>query len=63
MLGNSGFDATRVGAFLTFDLPITPRLPLEVTLSAGHQFVGSNGTSGTGGGEGTYVGVSFVSVF
>lgn len=63
VLGNSGFDATRVGAFLTFDLPITQRLPLEVTLSAGHQFVGSNSTSGSGGGDGTYVGISFVSVF
>ncbi len=64
-LGNAGFDATRVGGFLTFDLPITPSLPLEITLSAGHQFVGGSGstTTGSGGGEGTYVGVSVSSVF
>lgn len=63
--GNSGFDATRVGGFVTFDLPIVPAMPLELTISAGHQFIsGSGGTStGSGGGEGGYVGVAVVSVF
>ena len=70
-LGNVGFDATRVGGFLTFDLPVTPNLPLEVTLSGGYQFVGgsddSSGGAGTGGGagggEGAYFGLSVSSVF
>ncbi len=66
--GNEGFDATRVGGFLTFDLPIAPTLPLEITLSAGHQFVSGNGSSGSGssgsgGGEGAYFGISVSSVF
>lgn len=63
-LGNKGFDATRVGGFVTFDLPLIPRLPLEVSLSAGHQFVsGNSGVGSTGGGEGTYFGMSFTSLF
>jgi Cellulose biosynthesis protein BcsS len=66
-LGNSGFDATRVGGFFTFDVKITPTLPLELTISAGHQFVSgdSNGGSlgGSSGGEGAYVGVSVTSIF
>lgn len=63
-LGNQGFDATRVGGFLTFDLKITPKLPLEVTLYAGHQFVaGSSGATGASGGEGEYFGLSLTSLF
>lgn len=63
--GNAGFDATRVGGFITFDFPVTPHLPLEVTLSTGHQFVkdSNGGVSGSGGGEGTYFGISVSSVF
>jgi hypothetical protein len=55
--GNEDFDAQRLGAFLTFQVPLSPRTPLEVTLAAGHQFVGdskSGTTTSTGGGEGTY---------
>lgn len=63
-LGNQGFDATRVGGFMTFDLKLSPRLPLEVTLYAGHQFVGGNGgATGASGGEGEYVGFSLTSLF
>ena len=65
-LGNQGFDATRVGAFMTFDLKISPKLPLEVTLYAGHQFVagsGNGGATGASGGEGEYFGLSLTSLF
>lgn len=63
-LGNTGFDATRLGGFLTFDLKLSPKLPLEVTIYAGHQFVAGAGTAtGASGGEGEYVGFSLTSLF
>lgn len=64
-LGNQGFDATRLGGFMTFDLKLSPKLPLEVTLYAGHQFVGGNTGTATGasGGEGEYFGFSLTSLF
>lgn len=63
-LGNKSFDATRVGGFVTFDLALVPKLPLEVSISAGHQFVnGNSGVGSTSGGEGTYFGMAFTSVF
>lgn len=62
-LGNKGFDATRVGGFVTFDLPLTRANIFEVTVSAGRQFLGSNSSGGSSGGEGTYVGVSLSTVF
>lgn len=69
-MGNVDFDATRVGGFVTFDINLTPKVPLEITLSAGHQFSGNsdnNGTSsstgGLGGSEGTYGSITVVSVF
>ena len=57
--GDVEFDAQRLGGFLTFDLKLIPRMPLEVTLSAGHQWVSDTGGGGgtvtsVGGGEGTY---------
>lgn len=61
-LGNKGFDATRVGGFVTFDLPLTRSNIFEVTASAGRQSLGSN-SGGASGGEGTYVGVSVSTVF
>lgn len=61
-MGNVGFDASRVGGFVTFDLPLIPKMPLETTLSIGHQSVDGN-SNGSGGGDGTYVGVAFTSVF
>ena len=71
-LGSESFDAQRVGAFFTFDLNIAPRMPIEVTLSGGYQFIGDdnngngangNGAFGSGGGEGVYGGIVFVAVF
>jgi hypothetical protein len=62
--GNEDFDAQRLGAFLTFQVPLRPSTPLEVTLAAGHQFAndsksGSTTSTSTGGGEGTYGSVVF----
>jgi len=59
VVGDEDFDAQRVGGFVKFDVSLPTFRPVEVTLSAGHQFVsGSNnnngGTGGIGGGEGTY---------
>ncbi|HVY42198.1 MAG TPA: cellulose biosynthesis protein BcsS [Hyphomicrobiaceae bacterium] len=65
-MGSDSFDAQRVGAFLTFDLNLTPTMPIEVTISGGYQFVGdsNNGDSfGSGGGEGGYGGVNFTVLF
>lgn len=63
-LGNKGFEATRLGGFMTFDVKVTPKLPLELTLYAGHQFVdGAGGATGASGGEGTYFGLSLTSLF
>jgi hypothetical protein len=62
--GDVAFDAQRIGAFVVFDLKLIPNLPVEVTLSAGHQFVsGSSSAGGIGGGEGAYGTVSFSFLF
>jgi hypothetical protein len=69
VMGNTGFDAQRVGGFVTFDLKLLPgRPPVELTLSSGYQFVnGANnntsGNSGTGGGEGVYGAVVLSTTF
>jgi hypothetical protein len=58
--GGDGYDNQRVGAFVTLNTAISPRLPVEITVSGGHQFVrgdsgsGSSGSVGRGGGEGPY---------
>lgn len=63
-MGSDSFDAQRVGGFLTFDFNISPRMPLEITLSGGYQFLDDDdGTFGSGGGEGVYGGIVFVTVF
>lgn len=69
-LGSDSFDAHRLGGFVTFDLNLSPRMPIEVTLSAGYQFLDDNGGggggnfgTGSGGGEGVYGGIVFVTVF
>jgi len=61
-LGNESFDAQRVGAFATFKLP---RTSIEITFSGGHQFVSGSddGTTGTGGAEGTYGAIGFSTTF
>ena len=64
--GNEDFDAQRLGGFVMFDLNILPKMPIEVTFSAGHQFVNDSGTGGTistGGGEGAYATIVFSSAF
>jgi Cellulose biosynthesis protein BcsS len=58
VVGDEDFDAQRVGGFVMFDLQLPRFRPVEVTVSAGHQFVsgGENGgaTGGIGGSSGTY---------
>ena len=70
VLGDVGFDAQRVGAFLIFDLKPFPKMaPIEVGLSVGHQFVAGegggvvDGVGGVGGGEGTYGGIVLTLLF
>lgn len=65
VMGSDSFDAQRVGGFLTFDLNLSPRMPIEVTLSGGYQFIDADngGGFGSGGGEGAYGGIVFVTVF
>jgi hypothetical protein len=68
VMGNTGFDAQRIGGFVSFSLDtVAGRSPVEITLSSGHQFVnGSNAnsaTSGTGGGEGIYGGIALSTTF
>ena len=58
-MGDVDYDAQRLGGFVMFDVKLIPRMPFEVTLSAGHQFSGGSsstptGTGSVGGGEGNY---------
>lgn len=65
-LGNEAFDATRIGGFVMFDLPLSRTTSIEVTLSGGYQYLDGNGgatTVGSGGGEGAYFGINISSVF
>ena len=65
--GNEDFNAQRLGGFLTFQVPLRPNLPLEVTLAAGHQFVNESSSSSdstsTGGSAGTYGTIVFSTTF
>jgi hypothetical protein len=64
--GNQDFNAQRLGGFLTFQIPLRPSTPLEVTLSVGHQFVNdsNSGTEvSTGGGAGAYGTIVFSTTF
>lgn len=61
-------DSQRVGGFVTFRFNLTPAMPAELTLNAGHQFVEddddtADGFSSTSGGEGAYGGASFAFSF
>lgn len=54
-------DTERLGGFATFRFNFSPTTPAELTLNAGHQFVGESGNAGggnTSGGEGAYGGTS-----
>ena len=57
-MGDEGFDAQRLGGFVTFKLDLLPGHPsFDVTMSGGHLFLGDSngsGTGGAGGSEGTY---------
>jgi hypothetical protein len=60
VMGSDGFDAQRLGGFLSFTLDKIHDRPIEVTLSAGHHFLsGSGPVSGTSATEGTYASVTF----
>ena len=67
VMGNEGFDAQRLGGFITWhDLSIFRMRPFDLTISAGHQFVNDDNSGtigGSGGGEGTYGAISFSMVF
>ena len=67
-MGNDGFDAQRLGGFITFHglNPLRMR-PFDLTLSGGHQFQSEDSSSGlgggSGGGEGAYGAISFSMAF
>jgi len=68
VVGDDDFDAQRLGGFVRFDVQLPAWRPVEVTLSAGHQFVSgndnaNNGNGGIGGGEGTYGLLNFSMTF
>jgi Cellulose biosynthesis protein BcsS len=61
--GNEGYNGHRLGAFLSIDTKINRWVPMEITMSVGHQFIhnddSANGNDagnggGSGGGSGTY---------
>ena len=63
-LGNASFDAQRIGGFLLVRHQLTPRLPVELTLSGGYQFLDDSvGSSSFAGGEGAYGAVNFSIVY
>ena len=63
-MGNEGFDAHRIGGFVTLRVDLSPSLQSEITGYVGHQFVDDDsGTTSTRGGEGTYGGIGFSLVF
>jgi hypothetical protein len=57
-----GSEYQRLGGFVTYRFNLTPAMPAEITLNAGHQFVddedGGDGFVTSLGGEGAYGGVS-----
>jgi hypothetical protein len=69
VVGNVEFDAQRLGGFITFDIKLLPTRSVEVTLSAGHQFLSGSateangGSSSSGGGEGAYATIAFSVLF
>lgn len=66
-LGNEGYDGTRIGGFVSWTTQLNPWVPLELTLSVGHQHIreddGGGGIGASGGGNGMYGGVNFGLVF
>ena len=68
-LGNEGFDAQRLGAFVMFKLDMFgTRTPAELTVHGGYQFLsGDHGSSSfvgsSAGGEGAYVGFNLGMAF
>lgn len=62
-MGSDGFDARRVGGFVTLRFELSPAIHSEITGYVGHQFVDGDGGPSSRGGEGTYGGVGFSLVF
>ena len=56
--GGDGYDDQRVGAFAKFEIPLTKTVPLEITVSGGHQYARGSSTGGAtrglGGDDGAY---------
>jgi len=62
-MGSEGFDAHRVGGFVTLRFELSPAISSEITAYAGHQFMDGESGGSSRGGEGTYGGVGFSLVF
>lgn len=62
-MGSEGFDAQRVGGFVSVRIELSPAISSEISAHVGHQFVNDDGQNGSSGGEGTYGGVGFSLVF
>lgn len=67
LLGNEGYDSHRLGGFVSFTTQLNRLVPVEITLSAGHQFIHDSGggvnTSGSAGGSGAYGSINFSLAF
>lgn len=63
LIGNEGFDAQRIGGFLMMSHDYRAYRPVELTLSAGYQFLSDEGSASTVGGEGVYGGINLSIVF
>ena len=64
LLGSEGYDGYRIGGFVSFATKLNPWVPLELTLSAGHQHINDDDIGGgSSGGSGMYGSVNFSFVF
>ncbi len=52
--GDTGYNAQRIGGYAKYTFELTKGVPVEMSVGAGHQFVGGDGSAGFGGGAGTY---------
>jgi hypothetical protein len=52
--GDTGYDAQRLGGYAKYSFEPSKGVSAELTLLGGHQFVSGSGSTGFGGGAGTY---------